>query len=582
MLHFTQTNERRGNRGSQRHYTASRPVLFACAMLLLTACSAAQRTSSDDMTQRRTSTTSATQQAEPVPHDAGTPFGLQGFIDQELQVGKQRIVIPPGRHRVTPNNKIHLVLEDLSDIEIDASGAEMVCTETTRALYINNCTNVTLRGLTIDYDPLPYTQGRIVSLSQDNTVHDIELFEGYPAAKYVDDFKYEIFKPDTRTLRFGSYHRFSVEATGERTIRVTREGDYRGEQVGDIIAIGTRIAAGGQIPHAVIVYDSTKVVLEDIHLYASNCFGFREGGCTETVYRRCVIDRRAPEDELKPREDPRIRSLNADAFHSKHAVVGPQIIGCTAKFQADDCVNICGDYHLVMASEGSTLRVLAKRTLDIQPGDPLEVVAYDGQRLPDAKALTVKQIGTITDDEQAFLSQQSMHRSFKNGSITDIYEVEIDRAIDLPRGSVIGAANRMGNGFKVADCDFGFNRSRGILIKASHGEVTGNALEGCEGQAIKVAPEWYWLESGSSNDITVSNNTISNCSSDGIAVYASAGKGGNAPAGAHNDIRITNNVISNVEGRDIYVTSTRGLVLTGNDCDADSIALENCEDITRD
>jgi hypothetical protein len=32
---------------------------------------------------------------------------------------------------------------------------------------ITRCTNVTVRGLTIDYDPLPYTQGRISAISAD-------------------------------------------------------------------------------------------------------------------------------------------------------------------------------------------------------------------------------------------------------------------------------------------------------------------------------------------------------------------------------------------------------------------------------
>lgn len=45
-------------------------------------------------------------------------------------------------------------------------------------------------------------------------------------------------------------------------------------------------------------------------------------------------------------------------------------------------------------------------------------------------------------------------------------------------GLVFCAANRIGNGFAVKDCQFGFNRSRGIIIKASHGEITGNQLAG--------------------------------------------------------------------------------------------------------
>jgi hypothetical protein len=36
---------------------------------------------------------------------------------------------------------------------------------------------------------------------------------------------------------------------------------------------------------------------------------------------------------------------------------------------ADDAVNINGDYHLVMATEGRELRVLAKHGMNIEPGD---------------------------------------------------------------------------------------------------------------------------------------------------------------------------------------------------------------------
>jgi hypothetical protein len=515
------------------------------------------------------------------PGDAGVPFDLQQVIDRGVEAGLNPIVIPPGRYRVRPRHRQHLILRDLQNIQIDATGVEMICTETTRALSISNCLNVTLRGLTIDYDPLPYTQGRIVKLSENNTVHDIELFDGYPRGDQVLDFKYEIFKPDTRTLRFGSYHDFRVVSKEADRIRVTRGGRYHGEQVGDIIAIGTTYAPGGQIPHAIYTTRSQNVVLEDIILYASNCFGFFETECERTTYRRCRVDRRAARDDFKRRGDPRIRSLDADAFHSKMAIVGPQLIECIAHFQADDCINICGDYHMVMACDGPTLRVLAKGHMNVEPGDPLEVVAYNGQRLPDAKAMSVVRSGDIADEEQAFMGRQRMHKPFKEGSLRQIYDIVIDRPVDLARGSIIAAANRIGNGFKVTGCDFGFNRSRGILIKASHGEVSNNRLVGCVGEAIKVAPEFWWLEAGSSSDVRITGNVIQQCDGMGIAVYALAGAGGLAPAGAHSDIVIEGNRLLDVAGREIWVTSTRGLTLRDNDFgDTEpDIKLEQCQEV---
>ena len=124
-----------------------------------------------------------------------------------------------------------------------------------------------------------------------------------------------------------------------------------------------------------------------------------------------------------------------------------------------------------------------------------------------------------------------MHQPFREGALRTMYEVVIERAVELPRGSIIAAANRIGNGFAVIGCDFGFNRSRGILIKASNGRVVNNTLQGCWGEAIKVAPEYWWLEAGSSNNVLIAGNRISDCLGDGIAVYAEAGAGGPAPAG---------------------------------------------------
>lgn len=519
------------------------------------------------------------------PGGPGIDFDLQGFVDQALEARLDPVVIPPGRYRVAPRDRQHLVLRDLNDVRIVAENVEMVCTETTRAITLSNCQEVTLKGLTIDYDPLPYTQGRIVKLSADKKTHDIELFDGYPPADQVQDFKYEIFRPDTRTLRFGSYHQFHAEVLGAKTIRVTRGGSYQGEQLGDIIAIGTKYAPGGQIPHAVYVTDSEGVVLEDVTLYASNCFGFFETRCKRTTYRRCRIDRRGIEDDLKEREDPRIRSLDADAFHSKHAEVGPQILDCTAFFQGDDCVNICGDYHMVMGSEGTRLRVLAKGQLNIQPGDPLEIVTYDGRRLPDARCVTTRRTGVLTAGEQAFLAKQRLHKPFKEGAIREVHEVVIDRDEPMVRGSVIGSANRMGSGFKVRGCDFGFNRSRGILIKASHGEVSNNTLTSCWGEAIKVSPEYWWLESGSSNDVRITGNRISHCLDKGIAVYALAGTGAIAPAGAHSRIVIEDNQISDTKDLAIWVTSTRTLTLKNNRTDrgaACQVKLEQCAAVRTD
>jgi hypothetical protein len=502
---------------------------------------------------------------------ASAVFELQKFVDRELQAGNHHIILPRGRYRVTPHDRQHLVLRDLKDVKIIADGFEMICTETTRALTISHCTNVTVRGLVIDYDPLPFTQGRIVAFAGGKKIQDIELFAGYPAADQARNFKYEIFRPDTRTLRGDDRYPSQVEVTGPRRLRIHLPGGHENdpEQVGDLIVIGAEYAPHGSAAHAVECSHNVNVRLENIDLFASNCFGFIEDNCDGSTYYRCRIDRRSAADDLAPRGDARLRSLDADAFHSTGAVKGPAYLECTARYMGDDAVNIHGDYHLIMSAQGRELRVLAKNEMNLHPGDPVELVTYEGVRLPDAKIVAVQPAGAIRDEERAFLSRQQMDAGLKaaKNALTKAYAVTLDRAENLPMGSVIGAANRIGNGFAVKDCRFGFNRSRGILIKASHGEITGNRVEGSRMSAILVSPEYWWLEAGSSSDLTISNNSISACGGIPICVEATGGNGQIAPAGAHRDLRITGNAIQNCSPPGILVTSTTGLVIADNQFD---------------
>jgi parallel beta-helix repeat protein len=152
-------------------------------------------------------------------------------------------------------------------------------------------------------------------------------------------------------------------------------------------------------------------------------------------------------------------------------------------------------------------------------------------------------------------------------ALNNAFTITIDRDVDLPMGSVICSAARIGNGFLVKDCDFGFNRSRGILIKASHGEVSGNWIDGSRMSAILVSPEYWWLEAGSSSDVRITKNCIHACGGIPICIEAAGGNGDIAPPGAHRDITITGNQITDCAMPGILVTSTAGLRLENNRLD---------------
>jgi hypothetical protein len=433
---------------------------------------------------------------------------LPDMIAAALAEGAKSVKIPPGRYFVQPKRGTHLRLENIDGFTIDATGVEMVCTETTRAILIENCKDVTILGLTIDYDPLPYTQGQIVEISEDRKSHTIQIEEGYSAAASAIVFKHIIYTAEG-DLRYGHYYGMQLEVLPGNQLRVFDLNPRKdgGEQIGDTVVISSESLVGFYNPHAVQLYNSVKTVLEDVTIYASPCFGFLEEHSSESIYRNCVVDRR----------EGRLHSLNADAFHSKFAKVGPRLENCRAMWMGDDGINICGSYHMVIASEGNTLRVLAKRKLDIEVGDPVQLLAADGSSLPPAKVVSIRRAGERTDEDLARMEGVRVLPSVRK-LLKDAYWIELDRPIDLAAGSVIGSLNRMGNGFAILNSEFGNIRSRGILVKASDGVIANNTIVNCHLQGIKISPEYLWLESGTSHQVRVEGNEIIDSKAESILI----------------------------------------------------------------
>jgi hypothetical protein len=134
----------------------------------------------------------------------------------------------------------------------------------------------------------------------------------------------------------------------------------------------------------------------------------------------------------------------------------------------------------------------------------------------------------------------------------------------------------------VRDCDFGFNRSRGIIAKASHGTISGNKLDGCWMPAILVSPEAWWFEATQASDLTIASNKISRCRQCPINVESTGLGMEPLAAGSHTGLRIVGNIIADCAYPSIRVTSTLGLVIMDNQflpsMSASNIVLDRCQD----
>ncbi len=504
---------------------------------------------------------------------AAVAFDLQSFIDARVAAGDTTIVIPPGRHLVTPRDKQHLSLRGLRNIVIEATGAELVCTETTRAITIENCENLTLRGLVIDYDPLPFTQARITAISEDQTRLELQTIPGYGDI-HPEPVKMETFASSTNELRNRlTFYGISAEVHGPGRATLVRPASISllsADQVGDIAVLYNEHTPGGFLPHAIMATASRGLSFENVTLYAGPTFGFFENGCDGSRYINCRVDRRPSHLDYATRGYPRLRSMNADAYHSKNARLGPLYDRCLARYNGDDSIALNGDYHFITRAAGKTLRVLAKYDMTMRAGDIVQIFTFDGRRLKDKKIVALVRDGSATTEERAFSATKSIFPNHRENGLADAWLVTLDAsAEDTPPGSLIASSDSIGSGFIIRNCTLGHNRSRGILVKAGRGEITGNTLSGSIQSSILVSPEYYWLEAGLADDLVIANNTLRDIRGPGIVITALGGDASLAPAGAFRNITIRDNTISGGPAPGLLITSVAGLVNKNNRVSAD-------------
>lgn len=452
---------------------------------------------------------------------AAADSDVQVLVDRQVAEGKRVVTIPAGRYRVAPRDGCHLLLSGLTNVTVNAAGAELVCTAYVNALVVTNCSGLTVKGLAIDYDPLPWTQGRVTAVDAKARTAEVELAEGYPDHDILT-FKNQYFDAATRELS-DVPGATSFERLGPRRLRAHWNTGAKLPPKGALFVsnvahpVMAKFLKGpddySRTIHAVVQVDSHETRFEDVTVWASPWFSFFERDCDGTVYERCRVDRRPPEADSVRRGMARLRAGNSDAFHCTRAARGPKVRNCIARYMEDDGVNVHGLYHFIVSSQGNELRVLDQGGMNLHPGDAVELLDEKGNLLPDAQVVSVcpDDPGEVTPEERSRLKRRDLRPYFRDHWRPKAYRVTLDRAVSLAFGSVIVSLAHAGGGFEVTDCVLGHTRARGILVRARNGLVARNKITDTGLPAVLLASEPWWLEGGTPLGTRVEDNTVLRC-----------------------------------------------------------------------
>lgn len=471
------------------------------------------------------------------PEDRFTISYLREMLQLAVLNGSSQIIVPPGTYTDPMGNNSSIFLQHAENLDIIADDVLMLCGKRTRALELSGCKNVTIRGLTIDYAPLPFTQGDIVALGQGYV--DVKIHRGYPLSAFS---RIDIIDSQTHYRKRGSTFLWGATATfvGDSIVRVSQADLPSVAEIGDMASMSTGADPGGA-PHALVISNCEGgITLDRVTVHSAPGFGiFESGGMGDTHLTHCRV---VPGPMPEGASHERLLSASWDAIQHLLTRKGPVVEHCEVRDAGDDSWSVTWNGAFTIQSAG---------------GNTITVAPDNDGALPGAL-----QIGDSL--RSSLTSEAARITAISGGSI------QLDRPSPWEAGIRVYSPSRRCEDFILRHNHF---RSSGrVLIKAGNGVIEHNFFEDTH-SGVTVNTEIAPGATGVSN-LIIRNNRIKGTghfmpapwSNQAGAISIADGSGSTlSPAGPFSDILIQENSFDDVSGVNVVISSAKHVQLVKNE-----------------
>lgn len=427
--------------------------------------------------------------------------------------------IPEGHYRIVPNGD--RIFKGLRNLTIDATNVTIwFGVRHVYGLEFDKCENVTINGLTIDCDPFPHSQAKIVSIGPQSQEAELMIMPGYAIPNagsnrltfYKSDGSFNVHGPTTGSIKRIEGNRFSAKSSG-----------FGKANPGDYVVISERTG------FALNTSGCKDMVFQNLNIFASGGMGIREsGGRGGSIYRNVRITRRPGTN--------RLHATGADGFHIVSLEKGPIVENSEIAYLSDDIMNLHGYFgRVVEAASGREVRVKAQSA-------PFNI----GQKLKFWNQLSIRLTGEakitgVTKEKDAWL-------------------LALDTDVKVGANNLVEHFNRVCGGFAVRNCWFHDNFNRGFLLNgASPGVIENNLFENIASRNLAIQMEtWKYDEGQFIHGLSITGNHFYGGGIDMNLIAEADGVYSQTPC---SDVSIKNNVIRNGS---IQVRNVDSLVIAGN------------------
>ena len=390
-----------------------------------------------------------------------------------------------GIYILNPNGGGALSLNGATNIIFNGNDANILIENIqTSLLSVQNSDHVIVKGFTVDYNPLPFTQGTITAIKPSYVT--VQLMPGFPSLnlpQFTNAPQNNLFfrdpnhpgRPKRNCNNSPSIQKWTDQGNNQFNVYIAT--DTQTASVGD----GCIITVRGNGRPQVIVNSSTWVTVMNFTAYTTPAAFLNSLDSDYTGFINCQL-RLAGN---------RWQTAIADDALAIRGEPGPWFENCYFEANGDDGVTFKGSGAQATSKTSPTVYTLTgyggSGAIRLAKGDYL--VAYSPTNgLPLAEANIVSVTGS------------------------NPYTVTLDQSLGVPAGITTNDAvwydtNAMCNNFLIRNCTIKGSRRFGITISSVNGVVESNYIENCQSHAIVLS--FVDLNNGFlAKNITLRNNVI--------------------------------------------------------------------------
>jgi hypothetical protein len=421
------------------------------------------------------------------------------------------VSLPPGRYKTARGVEKSIRITGADGLTFQGEGdATIVSGDLDEPVFrIVDSTSITVRGISVDHEPLGYTQGTITSVDVPNMTCEVSMDPGYPAPNdpaFKGSQVHPFVFPEKNYYQLDRYSPNPTEMvqTGERTWRWMLKGPPHFENwSGKRFFIMTEARS-----HAFILRNLRDLTLEDINYWGggANAGFYVQGLEGTTTFRRFVIG--------VPPGSARLYSCAG----------GGQISGLRGRLLLDHCdfskidddgLDVLSNYTRVIEQRDRRTLVVQAKNSDYRAGDRVELWDWHHKkkRLDAVIAAARPNPGetfviALDRDVVTERTGAGVGINFSRESMTD----GIDRLINVAT---------VGRETLIRDSKFQVFRAKCLNLKAADCTIERCIFRNSFQPAISAAPEWYFEEGSSIRNFTVRDCTFIDNNHANIAIGAS-------------------------------------------------------------